>query len=108
MSGSPGTLQPSEPEPLARSLDREAVERRRYDAILNLMPEADKADLTPEILGQNLETQREEIERMLALLKTSMDNPIEEVGDRASMPYGERFTARFVKEEDRWKVEDPE
>lgn len=85
-----------------------AVERGRWDVVLELMPNADREGLTAEALGANLSQQQEELERMVALLKASLDSPIEEVSDRATMPYGESFTARFVREDERWKIEDPE
>ena len=85
-----------------------AVERGRWDIVLALMPEADRQGLTAETLGQNLTAQHEELERVVALLKASAESPIEEVADRATMPYGESFTARFVLEQGRWKIEDPE
>lgn len=85
-----------------------AVERARWDIVLALMPEAERAGLSAETLGKNLTSQHEELERVVALLKASLDSPIEEVSDRATMPYGESFTARFVLEDGRWKIEDPE
>ncbi len=85
-----------------------SVEGARWDVVLALMPEADRAGLSAETLGKNLTSQHEELERVVALLKASLDSPIEEVSDRATMPYGESFTARFVLEDGRWKIEDPE
>ena len=52
--------------------------------------------------------QLEEVQRTAALLKTSLDQPIEVVGERATMPYGERFAVRFLLEDGVWKIEDPE
>lgn len=84
-----------------------AVEHERWDVILELMPDADRADLTAEALGENLKSQREELTRLVALLKTALDGPIEIVGDRATLTYGESYTARLVLENARWKIEDP-
>jgi hypothetical protein len=85
-----------------------AVRRDRADVLLSLMPNAARGDLSAEQLKQNLEPQREELERLVALLETSLTAPIEIVGDRAAMPYGESYTARFVREDGLWKIEDPE
>lgn len=85
-----------------------AVESSRWDVLLTLMPEADRAGIDAEALGQNLSAQKEELTRIVALLKTAQEAPIEIVGDRATMPYGESYTARFLHERDGWKVEDPE
>ena len=85
-----------------------AVENSRWDVVLRLMPEADRAGLDAETLGRNLSAQLEDLTRIVALLKTAQEAPIEIVGDRATMPYGESYTARFLHESDGWKVEDPE
>ena len=85
-----------------------AVERSRWDVLYALMPEADREGLDAATLGKNLEGQIEELTRIVALLKASRELPIEIVGERATMPYGESFTARFVQENGVWKVEDPE
>jgi hypothetical protein len=85
-----------------------AVENERWDVVLDLMPENDRAGLDAATLAKNLKAQQEELTRLVALLKSSLDAPIEIVGDRATMPYGESFTARFVREKASWKLEDPE
>jgi hypothetical protein len=85
-----------------------AVERSRWDIVFELMPNADRQGLEVATLGKNLESQIEELTRIVALLKSSREYPIEIVGERATMPYGESFTARFVREDARWKIEDPE
>jgi hypothetical protein len=85
-----------------------AVEHERWDVVLELMPEADRGGLDAETLGKHLLAQQEELTRLVALLKSSLDEPIEIVGERATMPYGESFTARFIRENERWKLEDPE
>jgi hypothetical protein len=97
----------SSPREALRSFLR-AVEGSRWDVVLRLMPEADRTGLDAEALGKHLGAQLEELTRIVALLKTAQDAPIEIVGDRATMPYGESFTARFLHERDGWKVEDPE
>jgi hypothetical protein len=85
-----------------------AVERERWDVILALMPNADRAGLDAASLGRSLTTRREELSRLVALLATERDSPIELIGDRATMPYAESFTVRFVREDGLWKIEDPE
>jgi hypothetical protein len=85
-----------------------AVENARWDVVYALMPNADREGLDPATLGKNLEGQIEELTRIVTLLKSSRELPIEIVGERATMPYGESFTARFVREDGVWKLEDPE
>jgi hypothetical protein len=85
-----------------------AIEAERWDVLLTLMPEADRGDLDAKQLAARMAPQLEEVTRIAALLKVQLEAPIEIVGDRATMPYGEGATMRFVRESDGWKVEDPE
>ena len=98
----------STPRDALRSFVR-AMERERYDVIMRMVPQADMEGMSEERMreawgGDN----REEIERLIANLRAHLDNPIEQVGDRATMPYGERYTAVLVREDGLWKVEDPD
>jgi len=85
-----------------------AIEAERWDVLLALMPSADRGDLSAAQLAERIVPQREEVTRIAALLSVQLEAPIEIVGDRATMPYGEGATMRFVRESDGWKVEDPE
>ena len=98
----------SSPRAALRSFVR-AMERRRYDVVLRLVPERDREGTTAEGMQEAFEGEgREEIERLLANLRASLDNPIEEVGDRATMTYGDRFRVQFVREDGRWLIDDPD
>jgi hypothetical protein len=98
----------SSPRAALRAFVR-AMERRRYDVVLRLIPEADREGMTEERMREAWEGEgREEVERLLANLRASLDNPIEEVGERATMPYGERFRMQFVREHGVWRIEDPD
>lgn len=85
-----------------------ALRHERWQVLLRLMPETARGDMTAAELGEHLSQQQQEYQRMLALLETSLDRPIEQVGERATMPYGDRFAVRFVREGELWKIEDPE
>ena len=99
------------PREALRSFVR-AVEHARWDVLLALMPEADRGELDAAELGRRLTARREALTRMTALLAAALRGPpapaIEIVGDRATMPYGESFTARLLRENELWKVEEPE
>lgn len=92
----------------ARDAFVRAIEARRWDALLTLMPSADARGLDAATLERHLSPQLEELSRLAALLQSQREAPIEIVGDRATMPYGEGSTMRFVRESDGWKVEEPE
>lgn len=98
----------STPRVALRSFVR-AMERRRYDVVLRLVPERDREGTTVEGMAEAWEGDgREEVERLLAALRASLDNPIEEVGDRATMGYGDRFRVQFVREDGVWLIDDPD
>ena len=98
----------SSPRAALRSFVR-AMERERYDVVLRMVPEADLEGMSEERMREAWSGDgREEIERLVSNLRAHLDNPIEQVGDRATMPYGERYTAVMVREDGLWKVEDPD
>jgi hypothetical protein len=98
----------STPRGALRSFVR-AMERKRYDVVLDLVPMADREGMTVDRMREAYEGEsREAIERMLTALRENIDNPIEVVGDRATMPYGERATALLVFEDGVWRIESPE
>lgn len=85
-----------------------ALEAGRWDVVLSLMPASDRVGLDAETLGTRLAERREGLTRLAALLKSASNAPIEIVGQRATMTYGESYTARLLRESDGWKIEDPE
>lgn len=96
------------PRAALRSFVR-AMERRRYDVVLSLIPEADREGMGEERMRETWEGEgREEVERLLNNLRAALDDPIEEVGDRATMSYGDHFRVQFVREEGVWRIEDPD
>ncbi len=98
----------STPRAAIRSFVR-AMERRRYDIVLRFVPTASAEGMTEERLRESFEGDgREEVERLLATLRANLDNPIEEVGERATMAYGEGASMQLIFEDGAWKVEDPE
>lgn len=98
----------SSPRAALRSFVR-AMERRRYDVVLRLIPQADRDGMTAERMQEAWEGEgREEVERLLSNLRTALDNPIEEVGDRATMTYGDRFRVQFLREDGAWLIDDPD
>jgi hypothetical protein len=86
-----------------------AMERQRYDVVLRLVPNADKEGITIDRMREAWSGEgREEVERMLSNLRENLDNPLEQVGQHATMPYGDRYRVQFIREDGVWKIEDPE
>lgn len=88
-----------------------AIEHRRWDVVLRLVPEADRDGMTSESMRERWEGEgREEVERLAAGIRASLEGgaPIEENGDHAVMPWGERYRAQLVREAGAWRIEDPD
>jgi len=86
-----------------------AMERKRYDVVMRLVPEADKEGVTTDRMEETWSGDgRDEVERMLENLRAHIDAPIEVIGNHATMPYGDRMRVQFVREGDAWKIEDPQ
>lgn len=98
----------SSPRAALRSFVR-AMERRRYEIVLRFVPNGDREGMSPESIARAWEGDaREEIQRLVASLRANLDEPIEVVGDRATMAYGEGATVQFLREDGVWKIEDPD
>lgn len=98
----------STPAAALRSFVR-AMERQRYDVVMRLVPEADKEGMTTDRMRDAWSGEaHEDVERMLHNLREHLNDPIEVIGDHATLPYGERLRVQFLREGDAWKIEDPE
>lgn len=85
-----------------------AMENRRYDVVLRLMPEADKEGVTTETMEHAFgHDSRDDIERMLSQLRPHLQDAIEEVGAHATMPYAEHHSVQFVREAGTWRIQSP-
>jgi hypothetical protein len=94
------------PRAALRSFVR-AVELRRYDALLRLIPNRYRAGVTVDKLREYWEGERRaENQALLKAVRAHIDAPIVETGDEARMPYGESAEVRFLREDGAWKVED--
>jgi hypothetical protein len=86
-----------------------ALAARRYDVMLRLVPNRYRGELTAEKLRQYWEQEhKDDRATLLDRLRGASGAPIAETGEEAHMPYGPGLEARFVKEDGRWKIEEPE
>ena len=96
------------PRDAIRSFVR-AVEHRRWDIVLRLVPSADRETMSEESLRARFEGGgREELERLVAGLRHALDEPIEVMGEHAVLPWGDRYRAQLVREGELWVIEDPD
>lgn len=86
-----------------------ALERKRYDIVLRFVPSKWADAMTVDKLRQEWEgNKRDEVGTLIKNLKANLHAPIHESGDTASMPYGDKYEVRFVREDGLWKIEDPD
>ena len=87
-----------------------AIEHHRYDVIVQLMVEAERETTTAEALQAEWEgPSREETARLVTALHEALRlGTLEEHGDRAVVPYGDRFRLVLTREAGLWCIEDPE
>lgn len=86
-----------------------ALERKRYDLLLRFVPDSHRAGLDASTLRAAFDEgeQAEEVRAIAEALRASLPTAsIEEIGDKASVHYGEGKIARLVREDGRWKIED--
>jgi hypothetical protein len=83
-----------------------AIDRKRYDVVMRYVPETHKEGLDAVKLQAAWEGhEKTEIQQVVAALKQALPGAtIEEVGDRATMPYG-AGTMQLVREHGLWKIE---
>lgn len=86
-----------------------ALQRRRYDVVLRLMPAAEKEGVTIETMERAFGyASRDEMERLVTQLRPHLNDPIEVTGEHAALPYAEHRRVQFVKEAGLWRIESPQ
>jgi hypothetical protein len=85
-----------------------AVDLKRWDVVLRFVPNEYRKHMTDANVKDEFEGKnREENATMRRILKGHLDNHIEQQGDSARMPFGDRYEVRFRREDGVWKIEDP-
>ena len=86
-----------------------ALDGRRYDIVLRLVPDRYRAGLSADQLRVYWEgDRRKENAALLAQLRAAATAPIVEAGDEAHLPYPPGREVLLIREGGQWKVEDPE
>ncbi len=86
-----------------------AVEGRRYDVLLRLVPARYRAAVTADKLRAYWEGDQAAAHRaLLRDLRLALDARIVEEADEAFVTYGASRQVRFVREEGFWRIESPE
>jgi len=87
-----------------------AFERQRFDVLMRFVPEAKRPGLDAKKLqeswsGNSKEAQ--DLQRRVQAVKSAIASAaVEEVGDRATMPFGAAGTVQLVREHGLWRIEE--
>jgi hypothetical protein len=86
-----------------------ALERKRYDVLVKYASAEHREGLSEATLRDAWEKkEKDEIQQLVVALKQALPTaPIEEAGERATMPYGSG-SIQLVREHGLWKIENPE
>ena len=86
-----------------------AVDARRYDIVLRLVPDRYRAGLSADRLRAFWEgDQREGHQALLARIRAAAQAPLTETGDEARLSVAPDRVVKLVREAGRWKIEDPD
>jgi hypothetical protein len=86
-----------------------ALDERRYDVVLRLVPDRYRAGLSAEKLRAYWEgDHKKDNQALLAELRAALDAPLAESADEAHLPYPPGRELRLIREGGEWKVEDPD
>jgi hypothetical protein len=86
-----------------------AVENRRYDVLLRLVPSRYRAVVSADKLRSFWEGEQGGRNRgLLRELRMALDARIAEEGDEAFLTYGANRQVKFVREDGAWRIESPE
>lgn len=94
------------PRDALRSFVR-AYRLERWELMLRFVPKDYRDKMTVEKLREQFQGQhRDEIALMMDMIEANLDEPIDDKGNEARMPYGERFEVSFVREDGLWRIQD--
>ena len=96
------------PRAVVRTFIR-ALDARRYDIVLRLVPDRYRAGLSAERLRAFWEgEQRVEHQALLARIRAAAQAPVTETGDEARLSVAPDRVVRLEREAGQWKIEDPD
>jgi hypothetical protein len=95
----------STPRDALRSFVR-AYRLKRWDMMMRLIPTAYRERMTADKVRAQF--QASETVAMMNMLEANVEQPIQEKGTDARMPYGSNLEVEFVREDGLWKIKDPD
>ncbi len=91
------------PREALRSFVR-AYRLERWDVMLRFIPDSYREKMTVDTLRKQFTD--DEVAGMMNMLEANIDAEIDDKGNQARMPYGDRFEVVFIREDGLWKIED--
>jgi hypothetical protein len=86
-----------------------ALDARRYDIVLRLVPDRYRAGLSAEGLRTFWEgAHKDEHQALLARVRAAAQAPVTETGDEARLSVSPDRVVKLVREAGQWKIEDPD
>ena len=84
-----------------------AYNLKRWDVMLRFVPNKYRTRMNINKVREQFHgTHRERIASMMNMLEANIDEPIQDKGDEARMPYGDQYEVKFLREEGQWKIQD--
>lgn len=94
------------PREALRSFIR-AYNLKRWDVMLRYVPNKYRQRMNVEKMKKQFHgDNRESVASMMSMLEANIDEPIQDKGNEARMPYGDHYEVKFLREEGRWKIQD--
>jgi hypothetical protein len=81
-----------------------AYRLERWDVMLRFIPDSYREKMTVDTLRKQFSD--DEVASMMNMLESNLDAEIDDKGNQARMPYGDRFEVAFVREDGLWKIDD--
>lgn len=97
----------SEPRTALRSFVR-AFDNKRYDVLLEFVPDEQKEGLSARVLKESWEGEQQlEMAQIVEALRAHLESAqLEVLGERATMSYGAGAAIELIRERGAWKIED--
>jgi len=94
------------PREALRSFIR-AYNLKRWDVMLMFVPDKYRKRMNIDKVKKQFHgDDREAMASMMNMLEANIDEPIQDKGNEARMPYGEKYEVTFLREDGKWKIQD--
>lgn len=84
-----------------------ALQNQRYDRVMRFVPNEYKKHMTRDQVREEFEkANKKQNDRVIEMLKLNLNNDVQQKGDEARMPFGDKYEVVFRREDGVWKIED--